>query len=606
MPSPRKLAQRLTGLVLGTAVLFGPAAAPAAAASASASLYVLTAGNSVATVVAGAPATGAALPVGGLGDGESLVAIDVRPQNGRLYGLTSSAAGVRLYHIDTASGAAVATPLSEAPVQFDDGANPVPIVAESFGIDFNPTVDRLRVVTDSGLNFRMNPNNGALVDGDNGGAAGSAPGTNPDGAVKGAATGVDDTAYTNSFANAAVTTQYALDSATDRLYIQNPPNSGTQTMGLSLTLDGAPLDFSGAAGLDIPSGVAVAAANSPAAGTAYAALTVGGEAGLYAVDLTSGAARPFGALADGAIDIAVAVTPPAAVALSADGAQLLRIRLDQLAAPVAVPVSGVAAGETLVGIDGRPATGQLFGVGVDAAADTATVYRIDPQTGAATAVGAPGAVAFVDAAGDPVDLPEPSVGYGVDFNPTVDRIRFVNAAGLNSRLNQLTGAPVDGDLGGAAGSVAGTNPDGPIGGASSSVDATAYTNSFQGVAGMTRTTQYTLDAAGDRLLIQNPPNAGVQTMAMPVTVAGAPLDFTAAGGFDITPDVAVAAPNTPATGRGYAALTVGGVTRLYAIELSSGAAVPLGTIGAGSAGVSGLAVWSAPLRYGVFLPFLAR
>ena len=53
-------------------------------------------------------------------------------------------------------------------------------------------------------------------------------------------------------------------------------------------------------------------------------------------------------------------------------------------------VSGLNAGEQLVSVSWRTQTGQLVGVGIDAAADTGTVYRIDPQTGAATAIGTPG------------------------------------------------------------------------------------------------------------------------------------------------------------------------------------------------------------------------
>ena len=103
-----------------------------------------------------------AVPITGVGTGETLVGIDIRPQTGRLYGLTTSAAGVRLYVISPESG--VATPLTAAPVQFDDGTNPVPIQGTNFGFDFNPTVDRIRVVTDAGQNFRLNPNTGTLVD----------------------------------------------------------------------------------------------------------------------------------------------------------------------------------------------------------------------------------------------------------------------------------------------------------------------------------------------------------------------------------------------------------------------------------------------------------
>ena len=37
--------------------------------------------------------------------------------------------------------------------------------ARTFGFDFNPTVDRIRVVGDRGDNFRLHPDTGALVDG---------------------------------------------------------------------------------------------------------------------------------------------------------------------------------------------------------------------------------------------------------------------------------------------------------------------------------------------------------------------------------------------------------------------------------------------------------
>ncbi|MGL4424230.1 MAG: DUF4394 domain-containing protein, partial [Gemmataceae bacterium] len=52
-----------------------------------------------------------ATPITGLGAGENLVGIDIRPQNGQLYGLASNGAGaVRLYAISPRTS--VATPLS--------------------------------------------------------------------------------------------------------------------------------------------------------------------------------------------------------------------------------------------------------------------------------------------------------------------------------------------------------------------------------------------------------------------------------------------------------------------------------------------------------------
>ena len=223
------------------------------------------------------------------------------------------------------------------------------------------------------------------------------------------------------------------------------------------------------------------------------------------------------------------------------------------------------AGETLVGVDWRPQTGQLFALGFDAANGTgsATLYRIDPQTGAATIVGSAGGVA--DGAGTPISLAG-ATSFGFDFNPTVDRIRVVTNNGLNFRINPNTGAVVgtgDGNINGL-----------PAG--STGVTGAAYTNSFgQSLAGGV-TTLYTLDATSNSLFIQNPPNNGTQTMGLGVTVGGAALDFTAANGFDIPADVSVSTSNTAAVGPAYALLVVGGVNRLYTIELSTGAATLLG------------------------------
>jgi len=295
----------------------------------------------------------------------------------------------------------------------------------SYGFDFNPAVDRLRVTTGSGQNFRLNPNTGAPVDGDLGGAAGSFAGVNMDGPINGGTTSIDEVAYTNNAPNTTVTTLYTLDSITNNLFIQNPPNVGTQTAPLALTLNGSPLDFTTARGFDIAPGVNAPASNAAATGTSFAILTVGGVIGLYRIELSTGAATLLGT--PGTLTprgLAIWSPLPIGAALSANGGTLLRFRMDTPGTTTNVATSGIVAGETLIGIDSRPATGQLYGLGVNATTNTATLYLIDPQTGAATATGSAGLIAFVDAGGNPVDLPDPSViGYGLDFNPTVDRIR---------------------------------------------------------------------------------------------------------------------------------------------------------------------------------------
>jgi hypothetical protein len=534
----------------------------------------------------------AAVSVTGLAAGENLVGIDFRPQNGRLYGLAlnSGVGSVQLYAISIQTG--VATAVGSLGAFLNAGGTPVQIAGLEFGFDFNPTVDRIRVVTSGGQNFRINPNNGGAVDADP-----VTGGIQQDGNINGGTTVVDATAYTNNSPNVGATTQYTLDSTTNSLFIQNPPNGGTQTTPLPVTLNGSPLDFTAVNGLDIPSGVNVATSNTAATGRAFSALTVGGVTELYAIELSTGVAIRVGPIGTGATPVqgfalqnqASAGTPIVGLTVANS---LVRFSSNSPGTVTTVAVTGLAADETLVGIDYRPATGQLFALGVNDATNTGTAYIIDPQTGAATLVGAaPGQIAFVDATGNPVDLP--AGDYGFDFNPTVDRIRVVTNSGLNFRLNPITGAAVDGDLGGAAGSVAGTNPDGLINAlpaGSTGVDATAYTNSF---AGTTATTQYTLDSTSNSLFIQTPPNSGTQTGALAVTLNGTPLDFTAVSGFDIPSAVQVTTSNTAASGQALAAFTVGGVTGLYGINLSTGAATSLGSIGTGATSLAGLAVGEA-------------
>ena len=372
---------------------------PVIAAQTLTQFYILTEDNRIVTANSADPTQlGTPIPVNGLTVGDSLVAIDVRPQNGRLYGLgyNATAGSVRLYHISPTNG--VAVPLGPiGSFVATDGVTPILIAGTRFGLDFNPTVDRARVVTNTGFNFRINPNNGLLVDGN---ADAAAPGTQPDGNINGGTTTVDETAYTNNAPNMTVTTQYTIDPATDRLYIQNPPNNGTQTAGLPITLDGAPVDFFSANGFDIPPGVDVATANAPATGTAFAALGNGTSVQLHSIELSTGAATLLGTPPGISVrGLAVWMPLPIANALAADGTTLQRFRLDAPGTVASVTIAGIVAGETLVGIDGRPATGQLFGLGINQALDYGTLYLIDPQTGAATSVGTPGQIAFVTGAG---------------------------------------------------------------------------------------------------------------------------------------------------------------------------------------------------------------
>jgi len=525
-----------------------------------------------------APAAATATAITGVTAGETLVGLDARPQNGMLYalGVNAVANTGTLYVVgrDTAFASPVGTASSLAFTT--NGVTAVDLPAGDYGFDVNPSADLIRVSTASGLNFRINPNTGLGIDGDNGG--GATTGTNPDGPINGATTGVGGSAYTNDVPNnGGITTLYALSAATDQLTIQNPANAGTQTGVGDVTLGGTPVNFSAVGGFDIAPGVDVTASGVPAtAGVGHAALTVGGATHLYTVALATGALTDLGPLGSGTAaiqglalqrDLDDAGYP--VVGLAADGLSLRRFAAATPGTVVAQAVSGVAAGETLVDVAWRPATGQLLGLGVNAAADTGTLYVLDPQTGAATAIGAPGSIAYTNGAA--VDLP--ASGWGMDVNPNVDRVRLVTATGLNARVNPATGLPIDSNAG-----ASGTNPDASANGlppGATGVSAASYTNAFTQAPGGT-TTLYVLEPFSNQLGIQNPPNNGTFGSGLPASAGGVPLDFATVAALDIPSDVAVATSNAPATGTALAALHVGTADGVYALDLATGAATLLG------------------------------
>jgi Domain of unknown function (DUF4394)/FG-GAP-like repeat len=229
-------------------------------------------------------------------------------------------------------------------------------------------------------------------------------------------------------------------------------------------------------------------------------------------------------------------------------------------------ITGLAgtSGEVLVGIDFRPATRELYALSVDGAGAGRT-YRIHPVSGVATLIGT-------------IVFPLLSNGavYGVDFNPVVDRIRVVNAFNENIRIN-----PNNGSLAGDDPNLTYTAP------ATGPLAAIAYDRSF---AGTTLTTLFGIDRGSSRLVRIGgvdgtpSPNLGVVTS---VGALGVTVDAGTDAGFDIS----------GATGTAYAVLVVGGLYRLYTINLATAAATLVGTVADGSLTVRGFAV--APPGIGV-------
>src|SRR5262245_55489069 len=95
-----------------------------------------------------------------------------------------------------------------------------------------------------------------------------------------------------------------------------------------------------------------------------------------------------------------------ALAFALSGGSVLAFDTSNPSNTVAAPVVGVHPDESRVGLDFRSQDNTLYGLGVDADTNTATLYLISVQTGLATAIGPTGRVKFVDTVGTVVDLPD--------------------------------------------------------------------------------------------------------------------------------------------------------------------------------------------------------
>jgi hypothetical protein len=225
------------------------------------------------------------------------------------------------------------------------------------------------------------------------------------------------------------------------------------------------------------------------------------------------------------------------------------------------PIAGLQTGtETAVGLDTRPATGQLFLITVPTGVFANALirsYTLDPATATATFVGS--IPSTVPGAGD--------LATGVDFNPVVDRLRVVNAGNENFRINPNNAALAGDDV-----NLTYTAP------ATGPVTAVAYDrNVAPGPPGTiappgTLTTLYGIDVGADRLVTiggvgaESPggPNGGTVRAEGTLAVA---VDNASDAGFDIA-----------ANGSAFASLTVGGQPGLYRVSLAGGTATLIGAL----------------------------
>ena len=562
--APGRRVRRLLGAALGAGLLLGMA--PAAEAQTLYGLGTSTAGATAGgqglitiNLTTGLTNTLAPTPIiYAAGTGLPLVGMDYRPATGVLYALGYNNAGqAQVYTVDPTTGIATAV----AP-QF---ALALGGATDRIGFDFNPAADRIRVVSTTGANVRLNPITGglAVIDTNLTYAAGDANvGTTPR---------VGSGAYTNSVSGALPlnTLLYDLDelnngnTSSGFLTTQNPPNSGVLNTVGPLMLGAFTVGLARGFDLDIYF--------NPTTGQNVAYLeevNVNGGSNLYTLNLETGLASIVGNTVPASSNFEIrdiAAVPSATLSTSGQtiyavsGGQLVSFLSDSpslLRSSVALGAPN--AGETVVGLDFRPATGQLFALGYDAGATSARLYTVNLTTGALTAVGA-GPITGIN-------LGSATDRIGFDFNPTVDRIRVVSTNRGNFRLNPITGglAFTDGQL-----------TAGPV------ISAAAYTNN-QSIANST--VLYDYDATNANLYIQNPPNSGglvlvaSSGLTAPTTPRGADFDI-----FNVS---------STSTNTAYISVNAGASPndQLYTIDLVTGATVLKGTIGNGGDAL-GLAVF---------------
>ncbi|MEA3208175.1 MAG: hypothetical protein QOE70_1232 [Chthoniobacter sp.] len=269
-----------------------------------------------------------------------------------------------------------------------------------------------------------------------------------------------------------------------------------------------------------------------------------------------------------------APTPPASAApliyAVDENGNLISFRADAPGTIITTAnIGGLGANERIEGMDFRPATGQLYALGItdaDSGDDSGRVLRINFTASTATAVAV--GPAFSTALAD-------GQHYGFDFDPVADRIRLVGHTDLNLRLN-----PDDGTAA----------TDTPVDDPSDveEIFAVAYDRNF---VGATATALYGIEFQRDRLVrigdVDGTPgsaNGGVVTPLGALT-PGSFLTDSQDGGLDIE----------ARTGAAYAVFfdvdgPIASQTNLYTINLGTGAAALVGAVGTGTVRIRDMAV----------------
>ena len=463
------------------------------------------------------------LKITGLQSADELVGIDYRPKDSKLYavGLLGN-----IYTLNPTTGAATfVRKLMADPADTTDGNAPFSQIIGNpnlISVNFNPVADRLRVISDTGQNLRINVDTGATI---------------TDGSIKltEANPAVVAAAYTNAFAGTGSTKLYSIDQNSDRIYLQNA-NAGT--LGISAAL-GADINTNGGGGFDI----------DPVNNVGFAALKLtSGAYKFYQLNLanigssndtvyaSSDLANSFNTMGIRGIALKRASDATAqGFGLTANN-KLLNFTLNNPNTVTEKTLTGLLVDERFIGIDYRLRTSTEHSAKLYGITNKANLYTINTDTGLASLV-----TALKPATGSSFTALE-GTSFAVDFNPNADRLRVISNTGQNLRINVDTGDTLkDGDINGATGA---------------KVTAAAYTNSFKTSVAALATELFDLDQGNKTLTKQSPPNNGTLNL-----IGDLGINLGTDSGFDIA-----------GGDNGYALATISGesgASVLYRIDLNS-------------------------------------
>jgi len=412
--------------------------------------------------------------------------IDYRNSEGALYALTKTGTQGRIIRIDPNSG----TFIRLSTLVSDGTTTQIALTDTSYTIDFNPAVDRLRVIGSNGANLRVDVSTGDTAT-DSNIAAGNT---------------ITGAAYEDTFTSTGRGTRlFTLDSSTtnDRVNLQDPPNNGTQSDPKSLL---------GSTNVDSIDGYDI----NPVNNAGLALLSVGGAQQFYNINPgVSGAAnaatffaappRLTGSIKYKAFTFITTANPTVTALTSSNKIHTFRANQPNDVSNAA-DLSGLAMGEKVIGIDFRQSDRTLY-----ALSDASKIYSVATN----------GTLTNVRTLGTPLNG---ATQYTLDFNPltpttgsTQNRLRLIGADRSNAVVNVEDGV--------VSVNSAVTGTPAPV------VKAAAYFNNFRT---STVTSLLVIDRASSSLNTQDFSTTTSQGALTRLSTLGITLDSNSPVGFDIS------------------------------------------------------------------------